>query len=91
MFKLVFALFIAIETKSLEQDVQELQKRNQEIKAQAKQIIADGQTVGDKLRNKDLDMIEQSLVEYEKQLKNSMQQITEITTNKMNFNNLSER
>lgn len=91
MFKLIFALFVAIETQSLENNVQELQKRNQEIKVQAKQIIADGQIFGDKLRNKDLDMIEQSLVEYEKQLKNSMQQITEITTNKMNFNNLSER
>ena len=91
MFKLVFALFIAIETKSLEQDVQELQKRNQEIKAQAKQIIADGQTVGDKLRNKDLDMIEQSLVEYEKQLEKSIQQINEITTYKPHSNDTPER
>ena len=79
MFKLVFALFIAIETKSLEQDVQELQKRNQEIKAQAKQIIADGQTIGDKLRNKDLDMIEQVLTEYENQLEQSLQNINDIS------------
>lgn len=91
MFKLVFALFIAIETKSLEQDVQELQKKNQEIKIQAKQIITDGQTIGDKLRNKDLDMIEQSLIEYEKQLEKSIQQINEITIYKTHSNDTPER
>ena len=80
MFKLVFALFIAIETKSLEQDVQELQKKNQEIKIQAKQIITDGQTIGDKLRNKDLDMIEHVLTEYENQLEKSIQSINDICT-----------
>ncbi len=91
MFKLVFALFIAIETKSLEQDVQELQKKNQEIKAQAKQIIADGQNIGDKLRNNDLDMIEQSLVEYEKQLAKSIQQINEIAIYNTHSNDTLER
>ena len=82
MFKLVFTLFIAIETKSLEQDVQDLQKKNQEIKSQAKQIIADGQIIGDKLRNKDLDMIEQVLTEYENQLEKSLQSINDIIITK---------
>lgn len=80
MFKLMFALFIAIETKTLEKDVQELQKKNQEIKSQVKQIIADGQTIGDKLRNKDLDMIEHVLTEYENQLEKSIQSINDICT-----------
>lgn len=80
MFKLLFALFVVAESKSLENEVQELQKKNQEIKAQAKQIIADGQNIGDKLRNKDLDMIEQVLTEYENQLEKSIQSINDICT-----------
>ncbi len=80
MFKLLFALFVVAESKSLENEVQELQKKNQEIKAQAKQIIADGQNIGDKLRNKDLDMIEQILTEYENQLEKSIQSINDIRT-----------
>ena len=45
-----------------------------------KQIIADGQTIGNKLRNKDLDMIEQVLTEYENQLEQSLQNINDIST-----------
>lgn len=75
MFKLVVALFIAVESQSLENEVKKLQKKNQEIKLQAKQIMSDSKSVGEQLRSGDVDMIEQVLNEYENQLQKSIEKI----------------
>lgn len=83
MFKLVVALFIAVESQSLENEVKKLQKKNQEIKLQAKQIMSDSQSVGEQLRSGGVDMIEQVLNEYENQLQKSIEKINEINTDKV--------
>ena len=43
LLKLVFAFFIAIETTSMEREGQRLQEKNQQIKAEAKQIMTTSQ------------------------------------------------
>lgn len=83
MFKLVVALFIAVESQSLENEVKKLQKKNQEIKLQAKQIMSDSQSVGEQLRSGDVDMIEQVLNAYENQLQKSIEKINKINTEKV--------
>lgn len=80
MFKLVVALFIAVESQSLENVVKKLQKKNQEIKHQAKIIMQSSQIVGTKLRKESLDKIEHTLTEYEIQLQSSINVINTLTS-----------
>lgn len=79
LFKLVFALFITMGTAAREREVQRLQEQNQRIKALAKNIVSQSQTVGEHLRNKDIENIEIVLKEYEQLLQNSL-----ITINSQN-------
>ena len=72
-----------MESQSLEYEVKKLQKKNQEIKLQAKQIMSDSQYLGEQLRRGDIDMIEQVLKEYENQLQKSIEKINEINTEKV--------
>ena len=72
MFKLVFALFVAIESATREQEVKRLQEKNQQIKALAKNIVTESQIVGEHLRNKDIGNIERILSEYERLLHNAL-------------------
>ena len=72
LFKLVFAMFVAIESATREREVQRLQEKNQQIKALAKNIISESQTVGEHLRNKDIENIERILSEYEHLLQDSL-------------------
>ena len=68
LFKLVFAMFVAIESASREREVQRLQEKNQQIKALAKNIVSESQIVGEYLRSRDVDNIEQVLNDYEQVL-----------------------
>ena len=72
LFKLVFAMFVAVESASREREVKRLQEKNQQIKALAKNIVSESQTVGEHLRSKDIDNIERILSEYEQLLQNSL-------------------
>ena len=72
LFKLVFAMFVAVESVTREREVKRLQEKNQQIKALAKNIVSESQTVGEHLRNKDIENIERVLNEYEQLLQNSL-------------------
>ena len=72
LFKLVFAMFVAIESATREREVKQLQEKNQQIKALAKNIVSESQTVGEHLRNKDIENIERILSEYEHLLQDSL-------------------
>lgn len=61
MFKLVVTLFIAVKSQSLENEVKKLQKKNQEIKLQAKQIMSNSQSVGEQMRSGDIDYSPRSM------------------------------
>ena len=75
LLKLVFALFIAVETASMEQKVQRLQEKNQEIKALAKQVMIASQSVSADLRSGDIERINAVLQEYEHQLEQTQKTI----------------
>lgn len=68
LLKLVFAFFMAIETASMEQEVQRLQEKNQQLKVEAKRIMGESQSVSDMLREKDIERIEIALRDYEANL-----------------------
>ena len=65
-------MFVALESATREREVQRLQEKNQQIKALAKNIVSESQTVGEHLRNKDIESIEMILREYEQLLQNSL-------------------
>lgn len=69
LLKLVFALFVAMETASIEQKVQQLQEKNQQIKVLAKEVMSASQIVSTTLRSGDIEKINTVLSEYEHQLK----------------------
>ena len=69
LIKLVFALFMAIETASIAQKVQQLQEKNQQLKALAKEVMSNSQIVSTTLRSCDIEKINTVLSEYEHQLK----------------------
>lgn len=75
MLKLVFALFVAMETASMEQKVQRLQEKNQEIKALAKQVMIASQSVSADLRSGNIERINAALQEYEHQLEQTQKTI----------------
>ena len=65
-------MFVAVESATREREVKRLQEKNQQIKALAKNIVSESQTVGKHLRNKDIENIEMILREYEQLLQNSL-------------------
>lgn len=68
-------MFVAIESATREQEVKRLQEKNQQIKALAKTIVAESQTIGEHLRSKDIENIERILSEYEYLLQGSLRVI----------------
>ena len=68
LFKLVAALFVAIETKALDDDVKLLQQKNEELKSLAKNVMSESQTVSATLKSKNIDRIVSAMLEYEKML-----------------------
>ena len=65
-------MFVAVESATREREVKRLQEKNQQIKTLAKNIVAESQTVGEHLRNKDIENIERILSEYEHLLQDSL-------------------
>ena len=65
-------MFVAVESATREREVKQLQEKNQQIKALAKNIVSESQTVGEYLRSKDIENIERILSEYEQLLQNSL-------------------
>ena len=65
-------MFVAVESATREREVKRLQEKNQQIKALAKNIVSESQTVGEYLRSKDIENIERILSEYEQLLQNSL-------------------
>lgn len=68
LFKLVAALFVAIETMVLDDDVKLLQQKNEELKSLAKNVMSESQTVSATLKSKDIDRIVSAMSEYEQML-----------------------
>ena len=75
LLKLVFAMFMAIDTALMEREVLRLQEKNQQIKAEAKRVMSESQTVSDALRQKDADRIEAVLTAYEETLFDSIREV----------------
>jgi len=65
-------MFVAVDSATREREVKRLQEKNQQIKTLAKNIVAESQSVGEHLRNKDIENIEMILREYEQLLQNSL-------------------
>ena len=68
-------MFMAIDTALMEREVQRLQEKNQQIKAEAKRVMSESQTVSDALRQKDADRIEAVLTAYEETLFDSIREV----------------
>jgi hypothetical protein len=68
LLKLVFAMFMAIDTALMEREVQRLQEKNRQIKLLAKQVMSASQNVSAELRSGDIEKIRAVLNEYEQQL-----------------------
>lgn len=65
LFKLVVALFVAIDNIQYEKEVERLQEANRVLKKQAKEIMKQSGDVSALLRSKELDDIEGALINYE--------------------------
>ena len=68
LLKLVFAMFMAIDTALMEREVQRLQEKNRQIKLLAKQVMSASQNISAELRSGDIEKIRTVLNEYEQQL-----------------------
>lgn len=61
-------MFVAMETRALDDDVKFLQQKNEELKSLAKNVMSESQTVSATLRSKDIDRIVSTMSEYEQKL-----------------------
>lgn len=75
LFKLVAALFVAMETKALDNEVKLLQEKNDALKNIAKNVMSESQTVSATLRGKDIDEIASSMLKYEQMLSSILKTI----------------
>ena len=71
MIRLFFALFLAFETASIERELKRLQEANANLKQQAKAIMYQSNSVSAVLKSKELDDIEEALIDYENALENA--------------------
>ena len=71
MIRLFFALFLAFETASIERELKRLQEANTNLKQQAKAIMCQSNSVSAVLKSKELDDIEEALIDYENALENA--------------------
>lgn len=75
LFKLAFALFVAVGSSSAEHEVRRLEEANRQIKSISKKVMSDSKSVGDVLRTCEVEEIENVLKTYEKQLQQSIDAI----------------
>lgn len=79
LFKLVAALFIAIDNIQYEKEVERLQEANRVLKQQAKEIMKQSGDVSAVLRSKELDDIERALANYEDALEKAKTFVDDVT------------
>ena len=79
LFKLVAALFVAIDNIQYEKEVERLQEANRVLKQQAKEIMLQSSDVSAVLRSKELDDIERALSYYEVALEKAKIFVDDIT------------
>ena len=79
LFKLMTALFVALDNIHYEKEVERLQEANKVLKQQAKKVMSQSGEVSAVLRSKDLDDIEVALTNYEDALENATALVGEIT------------
>lgn len=79
LFKLVAALFVAIDNIQYEKEVERLQEANRVLKQQAKEIMSQSSDVSAVLRSKELDDIERALSNYEVALEKAKMFVDDIT------------
>lgn len=79
LFKLVAALFVAIDNIQYEKEVERLQEANRVLKQQAKEIMSQSSDVSTVLRSKQLDDIERALANYEDALEKAKSFVDDIT------------
>lgn len=65
------ALFLALETASAEREVKRLQEANSALKQQAKEVMRQSNGVSAVLKSKELDDIQEALLDYEIALENA--------------------
>ena len=70
--KLFVALFVAIDNIKYDNELEKLQKANQELKQQAREVMAQSGDVSKVLRSKELESIEKALKEYDETLGNAV-------------------
>ena len=68
LFKLLCALFVAMDNIRYERDIERLQEVNNQLKAQAKEVMKQSADVASVLKEKDFENIENILREYDKNL-----------------------
>lgn len=73
LFKLFVALFVAIDNIKYDNELEKLQRANQELKQQVREVMAQSGDVSQVLREKDLDAIEKVLREYDESICSAMQ------------------
>lgn len=71
IFRLFFALFLALEVASIEREVKRLQEANTALKQQAKEVIQQSNNISAVLKSKELDDIQASMLDYEVALENA--------------------
>ena len=67
-FKLLCALFVAMDNIRYEREIERLQEVNNQLKAQAKEVMKQSADVASILKEKDFENIEHTLREYDKNL-----------------------
>lgn len=71
IIRLFVALFLALETASAEREVKRLQEANSALKQQAKEVMRQSNGVSAVLKSKELDDIQEALLDYEIALENA--------------------
>jgi hypothetical protein len=71
IIRLFVALFLALETASAEREVKRLQEANSALKQQAKEVMRQSNGVSAVIKSKELDDIQEALLDYEIALENA--------------------
>lgn len=75
LFKLFVALFVAIDNIKYDNELEKLQKANQELKQQAREVMAQSNDVSKVLRGKNLEDIEKAMKKYDEALGRAMEYV----------------
>ncbi len=84
LFKLAFALFVALDTSVAEHEARKLEEANKQIKEMSKKVMSESKAVGAVFRAGEIEEIKTVLQDYESQLAQSVERIQSINLNKPN-------